>query len=236
MPLTPEDVQAIGQLLDQRVAAHDQAMLAQIEARLQAQERRRRRFWAWVIWVTVLLTLASSVALWRWSKQALAPYLGQLSGLQQQLRALQVEGEQTRTAYAELLREQPRLQQEHREAVAASGYQSQQSQAQFDAQLLAKLLAFYTKSREAQTQAAKPGMGADDDEAAIANLTSTLSDASGMLMQLVLHESDPAHVGSVEKLTQQDAASHATPIAPVPTAPLVTPGAAPAKPVAPPPR
>ncbi len=49
MALTPEDVQAISQLLDQRMSKHSDAVAEQ----LRDQERRRRRFWAWVFWVTV---------------------------------------------------------------------------------------------------------------------------------------------------------------------------------------
>ncbi len=113
--------------------------------------------------------------------------------------------------------------------------------------MLAKTFALFNRTNEAAARRhaadkAKNG-DADADEQSLKDAGQTTSQAMGMLMQLMLHETDPSHQGSAERLAQGEHPA-ATPIQqppepaqPAPAAPhdaaaAPAPGATP-KPAAP---
>jgi hypothetical protein len=205
MPLSPEDMQAIGQLLDQRMLQQDQ----KLAARLEAQERKRRRFWFWFIWLSILATILSSVLMGIWAKR----FMGAFQGMVSELDSQRGELVQVRMEYAKELEHNRQMQRDRAEAVARSGYQSEQSQSQFDAGLLSKTLQLFNRTREASDHmrtAEKNGApSVADDEQSMKDLSQTLDSASSMMVQLLLHESDPVHAGSAEHIEHADTASHA---------------------------
>ncbi len=224
MALTPEDVQAIGQLLDSRMAQHSEAIAKQ----LREQDRRRRRFWSWVIWITVVLTVASSVWSYYWLKGRIGALVGSASMLERELQQANTDLVETRGEYARQLAHDKQMQKERAEAVSASGYKSDQNQAQFDAGMLAKTFALFNRTNEARTRAeskAKSGDTEPDDQS-VNDLDQTISQASGLLMQLMLHETDNEHLGSAEKMAQGEHPD-ATPIQQPPAAGQAKPLAAP---------
>ncbi len=202
MALSPEDMQAIGQMLDQRLQAQDQ----KIQERLDHQERRRRRFWSWIIWLTVIATIVSSIFGAYAVKRLLSGYLNITQEIQQQ----QTEFAQMRMEYNRQLALDKDMQKQRADAVAKSGYTSGQSQGQFDASLLAKTMQLFNTSREASErmkEAQKKGVPDQaDDEKSLGDLSQSLDQASSLMMQLLLHESDPAQEGSAEKILHKDSA------------------------------
>jgi hypothetical protein len=224
MALTPEDVQAIGQLLDSRMAQHSEAIAKQ----LRDQDRRRRRFWSWVIWITVILTVASSVWSYYWLKDKVSGLLASTASLERDLSQSRTDLAEARGEYASQLAHDKQMQKERAEAVSTSGYKSDQNQAQFDAGMLAKTFALLNRSNEARSRAERKAKSGDTepDDQSVNDLDQTISQASGLLMQLMLHETDPEHQGSAEKMAQGEHPD-ATPIQQPPAAGQAKPPAAP---------
>src|SRR3954471_11165751 len=141
MALSPEDVAALGQLLDQRLESHAKL----IDQKLADQERRarnRRRFWFW-FWM--LIFLGSSVASW-WGARKI------ISGFQDQVAAIENETLEAKIAYQQELAHNRTMQAERRRVEQATGYQSQQSQGDFDAQLLRQTFQLLGKSSDFQAK------------------------------------------------------------------------------------
>jgi hypothetical protein len=198
MPLTSEDVELIGKLFDQRMAAYDR------------RQNAGRRFWRW-FWI--VLFVVSSIASWYFFKGIVGNFESQITtseaAIDQQMAAM-------RQSYQRELAQDKQMQQDRAVAAAASHYQSGQSQGDFDAGLMRQAIQLMAKAQQAKSQAnakaQSPNAGGDDDDLAqLQSLTDATDGAANIMMQLLLHESDPAANNAAQSEAQkaaQNAAMH----------------------------
>lgn len=185
MSLSPDDVDAIGRLLDDRLAAHGQ----HIEARLAAQEaaaRRRRRFWFWLIVLTTLASLAASAL-------AARKALSWIETMQQQLAAQEQGFIEAKLAYQRQLAKDAQLQRERADAERHANYKPEQPQAEYEAELIAGALKLFNHSMAQQQRL--QSADADDPDALMRemeDITALLNQATGMTTRMLLRNTDPA--------------------------------------------
>lgn len=196
MSLSAEDVQAISSLLDEKLG------------RIQATERRRRRFW---LWFWIVLCVLSSIATWILVQRL-------IDQVQTELAEANAQMQEAKLAYQAQLRRSATLQAERQAAEQASRYQSQQSQASHEAGLISSLFRMQAEAaalnRELEAKAkVNPEMRTEQD--AIAQLDESLRDleraeavansASAILMRILLRNTDPAHNTQTENLLGSEA-------------------------------
>jgi hypothetical protein len=208
MALSPEDVAALGQLLDQRLESHAKL----IDQKLADQERRarsRRRFWFW-FWM--LLFLVSSVASW-WTAQKL------IARFQDQVAAIENETLEAKISYQRQLARDRKMQAERKQVEHATGYQSSQNLGDFDAQLMRQAFQLLGKSSQFQAKQKKPGtVDSDTDiDQQLKDVGDMTEQMSQMIGQLLLHETDPAHDTKADRL----AATGEAPAKPAPRDPAL---------------
>jgi len=196
MSLSPEDVQAISALLDDKLG------------KVQATERRRRRFW---IWFWILVFVLSTVASWVVAQRFITEMKAQLAQADDEMRSAKL-------AYQAELKRSAQLQAERKAAEVASNYTSKQSQSEYEAGLISSLFrmqaqaAALRKMPDANTQA-KPGArteqeAVDELDEAMQDLertTAVANSAVGLLKQIMLRNTDPAHNSQEDKLVGSEA-------------------------------
>jgi hypothetical protein len=225
MPLSPEDVQAIGAMFDAKLD------------RVQAIERRRRRLWFW-FWM--VLFIGSSVASWIMAKRIMTQLQAQVADINDQARASRLE-------YQAQLRRSAEMQAERKAAEVASHYQSKQSQASYEAGLIGSLFRMQAQAAALQKDVtgkaeANAGRSMRTEQDAVDQLDEATKDldrtealmnsATGLLMQMLLRNTDPAHNSAEDKLVGSEAEGAAQPppvvVGPAPAAAPVQPPPAPA--------
>ncbi|MBA2481776.1 MAG: hypothetical protein H0V44_14020, partial [Planctomycetes bacterium] len=173
MSLTTEDVEAIGNLLDQRLEKYDR------------KQRGRRRFW---LWFWILLFVVSTVA----SLVAARELMAQAQGYVDRLGEEERKWSEMKLAYqAELARDR-QMQKERAEAETHAHYDSAKPQAQYEADLVRNTLKLFSKTKTMQDKVAK--LDPDDPDAQLQAMEDTAaltSDAMGMVMQMLLRNTDP---------------------------------------------
>jgi len=190
MALSPDDVAAIGQLLDQRLDAHKQAIAESISA-VERRATRRRRFWIWFFIITTVLSL---LATWWEAKR----YINRVEDM---VSSVQADTEAAKLSYAQLYAHDRQVRDEAAKAAKTVHYDSSQSQGDFDASLLAQTITLFNRSHDATSTMKSHPSGSQADDAADLNAFSDLIDQAGALtMQLMLHETDPAHATREERL------------------------------------
>jgi hypothetical protein len=202
MALSPEDVAALGQLLDQRLEAHGKLIDQKLEER-ERRQRNRRRFW---LWFWILVFVGSSVASW-WTVRSL------LGKFQDQMAALETDTIEAKLAYQQQLAHDRQMQRERAAVQQATGYRSEQSQAEFDAGLVRQAFQLLGRSAEMRARAQKPAETTTDDDMdqALKDVGDMTAQMSDMLGKLLLHETDPAHNSRAERLaTSGEAATPRT--------------------------
>lgn len=192
MGLSNEDLSAIGELMDRKLAG------------VQAVEKRRRRFWLWFWGIAIVL---SSVASWFIAQHYLAIIREELAQVDDELR-------EAKLAYQAELARNTQLQAERAAAVQASSYDSEQSQASYEAGLLSAMIRIVGESR-AQSERMQ-NLDPDDLDGlvqATEEMQGTMTTIMGTLGQIMLRNTDPAHNTPDEKLLQGE-----TPLQPAPPA------------------
>ena len=190
MALSPDDVAAIGQLLDQRLEAHTQAIAASLGA-VERRATRRRRFWLWFFIITIVLSILMT---WWEAKRYITRF-------EDMVASAQAETEAAKVSYAQLYARDQRVREEAAKAAKTVHYDSSQSQGDFDANLLAQTITLFNRSHDATSRMKSHATGSEADDAADLNAFSDLVDQAGALtMQLMLHETDPAHATREERL------------------------------------
>jgi len=184
MSLSPEDLAAISQLLDQKLAA--QEVIA----------KRRRHFWIW-FWTLVFIvsTIASA-----WAAKAL------VDRAQDELTRINLEFSETKLAYQRQLERDKHLQDERAAAVKAVDYHGEQSQADHDANLLSGLIGLLGSTGSFEKKWENIDLSDPAQMEAYAKDMGRIMD-QGLkpLGQIVLRNTDPAHNTTNEKMRQHDA-------------------------------
>ena len=197
MSLTSEDVETIGRLLDERLA------------RVQAADRRRRRFWLW-FWIA--LFVVSTVASWFAAQRLLRQVEDRLAEADRQFL-------DAKLAYQRQLARDAEMQRERAVAEKAAGYQPKQSQAEYEAGLVRSAL--QAMSQQAAITKRFEQLDPDDPDALMAatdELNANVSSMLGTLTRVMLRNTDPSLNTPAEKLLG-GADGAETP----PSAPTVTP-------------
>lgn len=201
MSLSPDDVQTISALLDEKLG------------RIQAAERRRRRFWLW-FWVA--LFVLSSVASWLAVRQIMAQVQAQVALMDDQMR-------DAKLAYQAELKRSLAMQQERKVAEQASQYQSKQDQGSYEAGLIR--MAFQAMSKQAELTKRMEALDGSDPDALIDatnDMSENLTQSMMALTQILLRNTDPAHNTKAENLLASEAEGAAPTPAP---APVIVPDA-----------
>ena len=215
MALTSDDVAAISRLLDERLAAHTLALEqsrsagdATSRARVLDEQRRndrRRLFWR-AVFIVFLIVLGIGawvvVHVYHAIHAQIVASEGAVEQLQQQLSEAKI-------AYQQELAQNKQWQQDRAQAIANTHYDSAQTQAGFDANLMAKTFALLNQAQKLKTKA-KTSTG--DDEADLDSQLQGMSDVSdsvtNILMQMMLHETDPAHDSPAQSAAVNDSHPH----------------------------
>ena len=215
MSLSDQDLEAIGRLMDQKLAV------------VQTQDRRRRKFWIWFwIIVTVLSSLASWLVLERLKVQ-----------VNDWVAERNQEFVETKLAYQRQLEQSQQRRDERKKAEQAVGYDTNKSQAEHEADLMGGLISLIG----AQAEFNKKFADADTSDPAVMdaylkNFEQVLDKGLKPLGTVVLRNTDPAHNSPDEKLRAGEGRSAPAPellAAPGSTtepavAPKIEPAAAPA--------
>jgi|GEM_PF-3499156 len=179
MALTSDDVDIIGRLLDERLE------------RVQAADRRRRRFWLW-FWIA--LFVLSSLASWFAAQQILRKVEAQLAEVDRQFL-------DTKLTYQRQLARDVQMQQERAVAEKAANYQPRQNQSDYEAGLMRS--AFKVMGQQAAMAKKLENLDPDDPDALIAateEMSGNLTSLLGTLTQVMLRNTDPALNTAQEKL------------------------------------
>lgn len=193
MALSEEDLQAIGRLIDERVG------------RIEARDRRRRRFWAWFWVIFIVLNLVGGWWSYVWVRERVRDYV-----VEQDERIQSASRE-----YQKALAANAQLRRERDQAVQATGYHSGQPQATYEAGLMAQAIRAIGRSRELNKKLEKADLSDPEQLArATEELSATIDGLLGPVGQILLRNSDPAHMPKPD-VRQRDAASSATPATPV---------------------
>ena len=198
MALTPEDLAAIGQLLD-----------AKLEA-VQAQDRRRRRFWLWFwIVVFVLSNVVCGWLAWRLWEQA-----------QQEVARLNVEFSESKQAYQRALQESAQLRAERAAAEKSVQYDSAKTSAEHEAGLISSMMSLLAT----KDQFTKKYENADFSDPQVLesyanDLNRIIDQGLNPLGQVMLRNTDVAHNAPNERGAAVDGGqAPAAPILAVPSA------------------
>ncbi len=179
MSLTTDDVQLIGRMLDER--------LDRIQ---EVARRRRRRLWL----IILLLTLASTVASVFAAREALRMY--------QDFRSEQDQAMiEAKLAYQRELARNDEMRKEREAAVAASGYQPKQDQANYEAGLIRSL--FKTMSQQTAMQKRLENLDPEDPDALLAateDMQTSMTEGLGAITRILLRNTDPALNTAQERL------------------------------------
>ncbi len=187
MPLDPEDVQAIGQLLDERLGAYDQ------------RQRARRRWW---LWFWIVLFIVSTIASWVTVQRVIEVVMSKATAMMDKVDAEERDFAQAKAVYQKQVAHDQQMQKERADAEQAAHYESKQSKAEYEAGLIRQSLAVFAKSAKAQEKVKNLGASndPDDDLKALEELSGTLSQGTNVLMQVLLRNTDPAHDSAQERL------------------------------------
>jgi hypothetical protein len=186
MPLSNEDVEAIGNLLDQRLEKYD------------SKQRARRRFW---LWFWIMLFVVSTIL----SLVAARELVAQAQGYMDKLSADEREWSNMKIEYQNQLAHDRKMQAERKEAETLAKYDSAKPQAAYEADLIRQTMQLFAKTKKMQDQMAK--VDPDDIDAqmkAIEDTAGATGDAMGMMMQMLLRNTDPAHDSPIEKAATSD--------------------------------
>ena len=198
MSLSPEDLAAISQLMDQL-----------LDKKLAAQEvvaRRRRRFWIWFWTLTFIIFTAASA----WAVKGL------IERAQDELTRINVEFSETKLAYQRQLEYDRKMQAERAAAIKAVGYQSDQTQSEHEAGLISGFIglmgskASFEKKWE-HVDATDPAQM----EAFAKDLGSIMDQGLKPIGQIVLRNTDPAHNTKNEKMREDGPAPGESTVIPV---------------------
>lgn len=181
MPLDDQDLARITALLKQEVGA------------MEDRARSRRRFWLWFWTLAILLGAALSLWFTLRTVEALRARLGE-----QERAFLEAKRE-----YQRELAASRRLQEERAAAERAVGYRSGQSQATYEASLIAGTLGMIGKANELQRRYEKaPLDDLDELEAFSKDYQALMNQALGSLGTMLLRNTDPAHNTGLERALQ----------------------------------
>jgi hypothetical protein len=196
MALSPEDLAAIGQLLDAKLDAKLEAV--------QAQARRRRRFWLWFwIAVFVLSNVVGGWLAWRLWEQA-----------QQQVARLNVEFSESKLAYQRALQESAHLRAERATAEKSMGYDPTKTDAAHEAGLIGSMMSLLA-NKDQFTKKYEDADFSDPDvlDAYAKDLNRIIDQGLNPLGQIMLRNTDVAHNAPHERGATVDGAQ--APAAPV---------------------
>jgi hypothetical protein len=195
MSLTDEDVQAIGKLLDQRLASQALVLQQRIDE-IERRQRNRRRFWFWFWTINIVLSLVSGY--WFYLKVA-----GYMNGYMNQVAAEEEDFRKAKVAYQRQLAHDQQMQRERAEAAKASGYTSDQPQADYEANLLRQVFALTGKVATMQKQANDPNASDDPDVLLkqMEDLSANMQQALGLTTQILLRNTDPEHNDRTDRLS-----------------------------------
>jgi len=222
MALTPDDVAAIGQLLDQRLDAHKQAIAESMGA-IERRATRRRRFW---IWFFIITSVISVLVTWWEAKRC-------ITRVQDMVSSFQADTEAAKISYAQLYAHDKQVRDEAAQAAKTVHYDSSQNQGDFDANLLAQTIKLFNRSHDATAKMKSHPVGSAADDTADLDAFSDLIDQAGALtMQLMLHETDPAHATRQERLANGELGTAPGITAPQPKVIILQPSSAQAAPAA----
>jgi hypothetical protein len=188
MPLSDDDLAAIGKLMD---------------ARMETVRRDgRRRFWVWM-WIFIILTVASLVGSWFAVKKL-------KEQVDQQVTQINLEMSDAKLAYQRELAKNQQLQAERAQAEKAVAYDGTKTQAQHEAGLLGGMISLIGRKQafEAKWKDADFSDPAQM-EAYAEELNTIIVDGLNPLGQVVLRNTDPAHNTASERLLTTDGASEA---------------------------
>ena len=183
MPLSDEDLDAIGRLMDRKLEV------------LQAQDRRRRRFWVW-FWIVVFVL--SSVASW-WAVERL------VTRAQDEVARINIEFSEAKLAYQRQLENDRKLQAERAAAEKTVSYDTGKTQAQHEAGLISGFISLLSAKNEFEKRYADVDLSdphALDTYAA--DLNRIIDQALVPLGQIVLRNTDPAHNTRDEQIRRSD--------------------------------
>jgi cytoskeletal protein RodZ len=215
MALSTDDVAAITKLLDERLAAHqqvvEQSRVAADRARIQDDLRRgdrRRAFWRALF---IVFLIAIGICGWVVVKVYTAIH-AQVVASEDAVQKLQQQLSEAKVAYQQELAQNKQWQKDREAAVANTHYDSTQNQASFDANLVAKTFALLNQAQQVRAKA-KTATGDDeaDIDAQLQGVTDVSDNMTNILMQLMLHETDPAHDSPAESAAINDSHQHAKP-------------------------
>jgi len=195
MSLTDEDVQTLGRLLDERLAATvDKSLDKKLDEKfsaMRAAERSRRRFWMW-FWIAVFVF--SSVLSWWGAKVVWERIQGELTAQDQALVEMKME-------YQKQLAANKQMQEERAEAAKMANYRSDQTQAQYEAGLVGGLFKTLGQVNKLKDKWKDADLGdLDQLEAFAADYSSMTEGALGLVTQMLLRNTDPALNSSSEDL------------------------------------
>ena len=179
MSLSAEDLAAIGAVVDGKLAA------------ARDEDRRRRRFW-WIFWIAVFVL--SSVASILVARHYLAEF-------QRELSAREAAFQEAKIAYQEALLRNRELQEERKRAAEAVQYRSGKSQAEYEAGLISGMLGMISQSVEISKR--MDALDPDDPQALIdatQDIEHVTQGIMGMLGEMMLRNTDPAHNSPEENL------------------------------------
>ena len=196
MSLSPEDLAAISQLLDQKLEA--QEVIA----------RRRRRFWIWFWSLIFIISSAGS----SWAAKVL------IERAQDELTRMNQEFSESKLAYQRQLDHDKKMQDERASAVKAVGYQSGQTQADHEAGLISGFIGLL--GSKASFEKKWENVDATDPaqmEAFAKDLGSIMDQGLKPIGQVVLRNTDTAHNTKDEKMREDGPAPGEPAVIPVET-------------------
>lgn len=179
MSLSEQDLDAIGRLMDQKLSA------------VQAEDRRRRRFW---LWFWIVLFVLSSVASW-WALEKL------IARAQDEVAQINLEFTESKLAYQRALEENEKLRAERAKAEKAVSYDTTKTQAQHEAGLLGSMISLFGAKDDFMKKYDNADLSDPQVmEAYAQDLNKILDQGLNPLGQIVLRNTDPAHNTREEKL------------------------------------
>ena len=190
MALSEEDLAAISRLLDAKLAA------------VAVEDRRRRRFWVWMLIVlTVVSTVASAIVAERLIRRA-----------QDEISQINLAFSETKLAYQRQLEQDQELRRQRAVAEKAVAYEPGKTQAEHEAGLVGSMLNLFSAKADFEKKYENADY-ADPKvmEAYSKDLNRIVSEGLNPLGQIVLRNTDPAHNTPDEKL-RSDVAAPATPV------------------------
>ncbi len=186
MSLTDDDVQTLGRLLDERLAATlDKSLDKKLDEKfgaMRAADRQRRRFWMWALLVAVVL---SSVLIWWGAMQAWAWVQGEMTAQDQAMLEMKIE-------YQKQLAASKQMQEERAEVAKAANYRSDQTQAQYEAGLVSGLFKTLGQVNKFKGKWQEADLSDPDQlDAFVADYSSVTEGLMGIASQMLLRNTDP---------------------------------------------